>query len=74
LNLIGLYYQRVVHNPTWFRDQNGLSLMFFNVPGENSAFDENDPVRGNRRGSANTETCSSTSMAGTYEAKAGGVS
>jgi hypothetical protein len=31
LNLIGLFYQRVMRNPTWFRDQNGLSLMWYHI-------------------------------------------
>ncbi|MBS0261227.1 MAG: hypothetical protein JSS02_04665 [Planctomycetes bacterium] len=31
LNLFRLYLQRVLRNPDWFRDQNGLSLMFYHT-------------------------------------------
>jgi hypothetical protein len=31
LNLYGLYLHRVMRKPDWYRDQNGLSLMFYHV-------------------------------------------
>jgi hypothetical protein len=31
LNLLGLYYQRVMRKPNWFRDQNGLSVMWYSI-------------------------------------------
>jgi hypothetical protein len=46
LNLYGLYLARVQRKPDWYRDQNGLSLMFFNAYlAKIVALDEKTPPR-----------------------------